>query len=185
MANKLYEEEAIRAVAEAIRLKLAYPDGTKAANGDKYDITDMSKTIKDIPVRLGFPSKNVTNISTLSSNGGTWYATGNGWVYYCVGNRSTIYSRRTIKLENATQGVFVTDSSYATTNNCWYQARSDQAGYNRTATSGYNQNGYLILPVAKNDVVIVTISGASASTKVVFVEESDTDKRSKLRPATA
>lgn len=181
MANKLYKEEAVKEIAEAIRIKLATPNGEKSTLGDKYLISEMAAAIDDIPVRMGFPS---TSRTTISIPTGGYTATANGWIYYAANTRGTAYTWRYIRLDNTTTGMYCYCCDRGSSQQTQYAANAGSSWSYRTRYTGCNPNEYLIVPVRKGDVVKLTMGHGSGSTSgtAYFVSEHESDRRNKLKP---
>lgn len=185
MANKLYEEESVRKIAEAIRVKLATPNGEKASEGDEYLISDMAKAVENIPIRLGFPSTSRTDITSQLTTSKKWSATGNGWVYYDAGGRSSTSSWRTVVLFNETKNIKSVNSHYRYDIVHYYRQRAEwsNCGWQYQYSPNTNPEIDLLLPVSKGDVISYYLGGTSSSTvKIYFISESEASLRSKLKP---
>lgn len=192
MANKMYQEEYVKAIAKALRVKLATPN-TKAVGdletdttlGKKFALTEMEEAVSKIPVRLGFPSGATESIS-IETIKYSYIAPENGWVYYHGEKRSSNYDYRKVKLTNVTKGISTEDMTLAVQSLVYghYDAATKKETYAFSMTaSGVNQKSDLIIPVTKGDEVKLDFDGVtSSSDSAFFVYENEYENREFLTP---
>lgn len=139
MANKLYEETSIQAIANAIR--------TKNGSTDTYNVSEMAAAIQAISTGMSIPGFNIT--------GGTFYITGSG----------TSETTRTIThgLTNSSGQPIVPQSIYIYDPNCYFTMNGVN-GYTKSIIYDTTSSTYYRRVTTKNPTTNTCVTALIDST---------------------